>query len=180
MGTKYIWIGINVDEQLRSFRKRLDSLEEELDINKSDVTLPFHISLKMPFLLDENLVDDVVNDIVTYYQSLKSFQLSVKGIECYENIIWIRMQETNQINKISDDLNEMLLSQFGVELHEYDGDHVFHSTLFMNDDVGKCRRIYEALLEDYLPETLTAERFQLCLSDTGEPGNFHIIREIIV
>ena len=83
-------------------------------------------------------------------------------------------------NQISDDLNEMLLSHYGVELHEYDGDHIFHSTLFINDNAWKCRLIYEALSEDFLPKALTAERFQICLSDTGEPGSFHIIREIKV
>ena len=61
-----------------------------------------------------------------------------------------------------------------------DGDHIFHSTLFINDNAWKCRLIYEALSEDFLPKALTAERFQICLSDTGEPGSFHIIREIKV
>ena len=75
---------------------------------------------------------------------------------------------------------KMPFPYFSVALHEYDRDHAFHSTLFMDDNAGNCHRIYEALLSDYIPSTLTAERFQICLSDTGEPGSFRIIREIIV
>ena len=78
MGTKFIWIGIDVDEQLKYFHNRLDTLEKKFEINESSTTLPFHISLKMPFLLEENSVEDVVNSIVAYYQSLKSFQISIK------------------------------------------------------------------------------------------------------
>ena len=43
----FIWTGIDVDEQLAGIRDRVRQLEKEQGVTNSNLTLPFHISLKI-------------------------------------------------------------------------------------------------------------------------------------
>ena len=106
MKTITIWVGIGVDEQLQSIRNRRAELEKELGISNSNLTLPFHISLKMSFAVDRSKTDEVINAIEDYYRTLKPFQILVQGVEYHETIAWIRMAEYEALNRIHDDLNE--------------------------------------------------------------------------
>ena len=76
-----IWVGIGVDSQLRSIRERISKLEQELAIPNSNLTLPFHISLKMSFSVDRSKSNEVINAIEAYYRTVKPFQIPVQGIE---------------------------------------------------------------------------------------------------
>ena len=172
-----IWVGIGVDSQLRSIRERISKLEQELAIPNSNLTLPFHISLKMSFSVDRSKSNEVINAIETYYRTVKPFQIPVQGIEYHETIAWIRMAENETLNRIHDDLNEMLLDRFCVGLHEYDRDYLFHTTLFMDDDAYKVLRGYEAIRNEPLPKTLVANQFLIGSSETGALGTYHIISE---
>ena len=142
MKTITLWVGIGVDEQLQSIRNRIAELEKELGISNSNLTLPFHISLKMSFAVDRDKASEVINAIEAYYRTLKPFQISVYGIEYHETIAWIRMTENETLDRIHDDLNELLFDRFGIGLHEYDRDYLFHTTLFMDEDAEKVRRGY--------------------------------------
>ena len=180
MNTITLWVGIGVDEQLRSIRNRITELEKELDISNSNLTLPFHISLKMSFTVDRSKSKEVIEAIKAYYQTLKPFRIPVQGIECHETISWIRMAENETLNKIHDDLNKMLSDKFGVGLHEYDRDYIFHTTLFMDDDTGKVLRGYEGIRNENLPNVLIANRFLIGSSETGALGTYRIISETLV
>ncbi len=179
MNTITLWVGIGVDEQLQSIRNKIAALEKELDISNSNLTLPFHISLKMSFAVDRSKSNEVIEAIKAYYRTLKSFLIPVQGIEYHETISWIRMTENEALNQIHDDLNKMLFDQFGVGLHEYDRDYMFHTTLFMDDDAGKVLRGYEAIRNESLPDMLIAKQFLIGSSETGSLGTYRIISETI-
>ena len=177
MNTITIWVGIGVDDQLQSIRERVAELEQELSISNPNLTLPFHISLKMSFAVDRSKSDEVINAVETYYRTVKPFQIPVQGIEYHETIAWIRMSENETLNRIHDDLNEMLLERFGVGLHEYDRDYLFHATLFMDNDAYKVLRGYEAIRKEPFPKTLIANQFLIGSSETGALGTYHIVSE---
>ena len=175
-----IWVGIGVDEQLQSVRERIAAVEERLALPNSNLTLPLHISLKMSFAVEEGSEGDVMDVLESYFSSLNPFQIPVKGPEYLGTIAWVRMQDNPTLNTIHDELNEMLYTRFGVGLHEYDRDYMFHTTLFMDQDAEKVRAGYEAMLGEPLPDTLLAERFLIGASETGALGSFRVVREIFV
>ncbi len=174
----FIWTGIDVDAQLAGIREKARRLEREQGIINSNLTLPFHISLKMSFLVEKDRADAVTECLEQYYRSLSPFEIPVAGIEYHTTIAWIRMKENESLNRIHDSLNELLLSHFGVGLHEYDRDYLFHTTLAMDDDAALVRRMYEALKDEPLPAVLTAQHFLIGASESGALGTYKVIQRI--
>ena len=72
----------------------------------------------------------------------------------------------------------MLSERFGIGLHEYDLDFLFHTTLFMDSDAEKVRRGYEAIKNIPLPSVLRANRFLIGSSPEGKLGTFRTEKEI--
>ena len=176
----YIWIGINVDDQLSGIKEKAAKIDREAEFKNSCFTLPLHISLKISFPAESADFQSVIDDITDYYRSIKPFEISVKGFEKDRNIVWIRMVNNREIDKIHDDLNEMLLSKYKVGLHEYDLDYKFHTTLFMDDDEDKISKAYELIRDVRLPKSLNINRFLIGISDSGNLGTYSIYREIKV
>jgi 2'-5' RNA ligase len=176
----YIWIGIDVDGQLCEIKQKALEIDRDFNFENSCFTLPLHISLKMSFPMSGDNFQSVVYDIASYFESTAPFEISLKGIEAYENIVWIRMINNEEINKIHDDLNDMLLSKYGVGLHEYDLDYKFHTTLFMSDDEDKIKTAYEEIKDTSLPDTLKINRFLIGTSNSGKLGTYSVFKEITV
>ena len=178
METIVLWAGIGVDEQFQAVHARVAALEEELGIANANPQMPFHISLKMSFPIETDRMDEVVRCLEDYYRTLPSFPIPVKGVEYHETIAWIRMAENETLNRIHDELDKMLFERFGVELHEFDRDFIFHTTLFMDDDTEKVRKGYEAMLGEAIPAVLQPEFFMIGASEAGVLGTYRIIREV--
>ena len=51
----YIWVGINVEDQLREVRRAVDSVFEKIEISNVTCQLPLHISLKISFEIENSL-----------------------------------------------------------------------------------------------------------------------------
>ena len=174
----FIWTGINVDSQLPGLRQRIAELEERFRFSNSNLTLPFHISLKMSFPVEDTQAPAVIAALEAYLTSLPAFDIPVKGMEWHETIAWIRMRENEKLNRIHEELNTMLSERFGIGLHEYDLDFLFHTTLFMDSDAEKVRRGYEAIKNIPLPSVLRANRFLIGSSPEGKLGMFRTEKEI--
>ena len=174
----YIWVGIDVDDQLADIRGRVSVLEKELGIANSNLTLPFHISLKISFPLEGQAAQEAIEDLESYYRELSSFAIPVAGIEYHESICWIRMQENETLNHIHDKLNRRLLDRFGVGLHPYDEDYLFHTTLFMDEDAGKVYQAYKAVKDDPLPGVLYPSAYLIGASENGALGTYHVKKRI--
>ena len=170
----YLWTGIDVDEQVAPIRERVRQLESELGIVNSNLTLPFHISLKMSFEMNGARADEVTDALAAYYRGLSPFEIPVKGIEYHTTIAWIRMEENPTLNHIHEELNKLLSDRFGVGLHEYDRDFLFHMTLCMDEDAALVRRFYEALRDEPLPRVLKARRFLIGGSPSGALGSYRV------
>ena len=176
----YIWVGINVEEQLKEVRSAVDGVFEKIDISNVTCQLPLHISLKISFEIDNLLFDSVLNDIVAIYEAQKPFAINVKGIEKHENIMWIRMYSNEEIEALATKLNLMLKEKYNIPLHEYDLDFIFHTTLFMDDDAEKINIAHNLLGDLALPQTLMANRFVIGTSETGENGTYRVYKTIEV
>ena len=176
----YIWTGIDIDAQLAGVREKVRRLEREQKVKNSNLTLPFHISLKMSFPVEKDRTDAVTECLEQYYRSLSPFEIPVAGIEYHSTITWIRMKENESLNRIHDSLNELLLSRFGVGLHEYDRDYLFHTTLAMDNDAAMVRRMYEALKDEPLPAVLLAKHFLIGASENGALGTYKVTKRIVL
>ena len=176
----YIWTGIDVDEQLAGIRERVRQLEKEEGVKNSNLTLPFHISLKISFEMDEARAPEVIRTLETYYRKQKPFEIPVSGIEYHTAITWIRMRENETLDRLHDGLNELLQTRFGVPLHEYDRDYLFHTTLCLDEDAALVRRFYDKLKDVPLPAVLRAERFLIGASPAGALGTYRVVKEILL
>ena len=176
----FIWVGINVEEQLKETRMAVDGVFERIDISNVTCQLPLHISLKISFEIKNEVFDSVLNDIIDIYNAQKPFEIKVKGIEKHENIMWIRMYSNEDLEALATSLNVMLRDKYGVPLHEYDLDFIFHTTLFMDDDAEKINAAHNLLGDLKLPQTLTANTFVIGKSETGENGTYMVYKTVRV
>ena len=175
----YIWLGINVDEQLCEVRDRAYDVNRRLAFENFCYTLPFHISLKMSFQVENALFDKILADVESYYSTITPFEIDIKGIENESVIVWVRMCENKRLNKIHDDLNALLLDKYGVGLHEYDTDYKFHTTLFMDGDTSKIDAAFDMVKDTPLPQSITANRFIIGRSASGALGTYSVYKEIL-
>lgn len=174
----FVWVGINVEEQLKEVRSAVDGVFEKIEISNVTCQLPLHISLKISFEIENSLFSSVLEDITRVYEACEPFEISVKGIEKHENIEWIRMYSNDKIEALATALNGMLLEKYGVPLHEYDLDFIFHTTLFMDDDAQKINAAHSLLGDVYLPEHLVANTFVIGNSETGKNGTYRVYKTI--
>ena len=173
----YLWFGIDVDKYYTDIKKRVKEIEKEVSIDLGMV-LPYHISLKMSFLIDERIKNDVIDSLTDYFKNILPFDINSIKIEKYNNIIWVRMQNNDTIDNIHIDLNNMLLEKYNISLHEYDLDFLFHTTLFMDNDANKINKAYNMIKDITIPKTVKANKFLIGSSDSGQPGTYKIIKEI--
>lgn len=176
----YIWVGINVEEQLKEVRRAVDGVFEKIDISNVTCQLPLHISLKISFEIENSLFENVLNDIISVYDAQEPFEIKVKGIEKHENIEWIRMYSNENIEALATELNMMLKEKYGIPLHEYDLDFIFHTTLFMDDDKEKINTAHRLLGDVELPEALVANAFVIGTSETGKNGTYRVFKTVEV
>jgi 2'-5' RNA ligase len=174
----YIWVGIDVDSQLSEIKEKTMIAEKAIGFENSNFTLPLHVSLKISFNINEENVADVMRDIEAIYEKHGPFDIGVSGIELCENICWIMMKKSEELNALHDELNSVLLEKYSVPLHEYDTDYKFHTTLFMDGDLEKVRAGYISVGDCELPSTLLANRFVIGCSPTGALGSFKVVKVI--
>ena len=176
----FIWVGINVEEQLKETRMAVDRVFEKIDISNVTCQLPLHISLKISFEIENELFESILNDIISIYEAQKPFKIDVKGIEKHDNIMWIRMYSNKDLEALATYLNVMLKEKYSIPLHEYDLDFIFHTTLFMDGDKEKINTAHTLLGDLNLLEALVANTFVIGKSETGENGTYRVYKTVEV
>ena len=174
----YIWVAIDVNEQVSKLREVAENYMNEQGLSSTTFTLPFHISLKISFQIPDDKFEDAVSDIRDFYKSLKPFEIETKGIERAGSIVWITMQDSDELVDIHKKLDEMLFEKYGVLQHDFDKEFKFHaSVLALNDEVD-ILKAYDAIKDTDIPKTLNAERFIIGSSVEGLAGTYSVIEEV--
>lgn len=176
----YVWIGLNVSEFLPKFTSERKRLYDSLGFNNNLCSLPLHISLKMSFDINEEIKDEVIDLITEYAKNLNPMIITPKKIENNNGICWIIMEENKILNRIHNDLNSMLLNKYNVPLHEYDCDFLFHTTLFMHEDIELVNKAYLKIKDLDLPKELIPEEILVGVSADGSIGSYEIVRRIFI
>ncbi len=174
----YLWIGIDVEDDLEALKIKTRKIEREIGFAHSNFTLPLHISVKISFPIKEHLREAIIDDILAYYHTLSPFALTPTGIECEDTIVWVRYKQSAALDKIHDALNALLHDRYGVGLHEYDLDYKFHTTCFMDENVEKIQRAYALIKDEPLPASVMASRFVIGYSESGALGTYRILHTV--
>ncbi len=174
----HIFLGIDVDDSLAKIRREAELIDKSIGFKNSCFTLPLHISLKTSFRVDDSIFDNVIEDVVNYYLSIKPFKIEICKLEMYDNIIWVRMRRNKELDIAHDDLNKMLLDKYNICLHEYDLDYKYHTTLFMDNDTNKIKKAYALSDKMELPSEIIVNRLIIGVSEVGELGSYSVYKEI--
>lgn len=173
----YVWLGASVDEQLSSHKQKAFEAAKVLGNNVWNV-LPWHISLKISFEAD-GCFEEIVASVCDFYRKLSPVTLQVNELENAGNIVWIRYCENESLSKIKDGLNAMLKERFGVPLHEYDLDFIFHTTLTM-DSLEQNQAFYLRMKDLPLPESVVLTKFLVGYSPSESPESYCVVKTVDV
>lgn len=173
----YIWLAINVDEQLSHLRSDVKRVTDDLCVSNHALTLPLHISLRISFYVEDAIFEQVVDRIGAYYATLSPFAVETDKIELNVNIVWLKMIENRWLEKIHRDLVEIMLDEFAVPPHPFDSAFLFHTTLFMDGESGHAEAAYNCLQQTACPSILTVNRLVIGCSETGRAGDYRVYKE---
>ena len=172
----YVWLGIDVNEQLLELRRRGSILEDKIGCVNSVYTLPMHISLKISFEVTPYVFPEILSLVEDIYTSVSPFGVEPRGIECEEGIVWLRMNRSEALESLSTRLNGALLDKFGIPLHEYDTDFKFHSTLYIDSDSDRVEQFFREISAAPVPDVLMVKRLVVGTSPEGELGTYSVYR----
>lgn len=173
----FLWVAVDLDSQLTQIKNECVKIEKELGFSNSTHFLPMHISLKISFEIKREFFTPAVNLICDYLKSLKPFTVKTSTIEVENDIVWIKFISDDILNKIHSDLDKLLLQNFNVPLHPYDNCFIFHSTLFFGGNKLQTETAFRKIKNFSIPQNLTANKFVLGASDSGNPVTYSVIKQ---
>lgn len=176
----YIWLGIDLDNQLRQLKTLRDQTRTQLGMPVDNPNFPMHISLKISFQIPDNLVEQVVQDLCGYFTTLAPFDIHVDKFECHPNISWVLYKPCQPLMDISTHLNNFLLENYNVPLHEYDTDFKYHSTLFLDGTTEQIAQGFDVIKQYSLPQKVTANTFCIGMSPNGANYTYAVTHRIVV
>ena len=174
----FIWLGLDADDAFSRLKSRVFDFDLALGIDGSRDSFPFHVSFKISFEVPDGRFEEIADAVVGYYRTLHGFTLFPRAIEKEEGIVWVRYREEPYLSEIKQNLNRLLLDKFGIAMHPYDYDDLFHTTLYMDEDAEILARAFDAVKDTPLPTSVTADRFALGVSPTGDIGSYVICRTV--
>ena len=178
--TMHIWLGIDLDSQLQELKNLLAQIRTKTGMPLENPNFPMHTSLKISFQIPDQLVPQVVDELCNYFATQKPFQLQLDKPECHPNIAWMLYKPHPQLVEISNYLNNYLLANYNVPLHEYDTDFKYHTTLFIDGTTEQVATAYSMLQHFPFPQTLTANTFCIGFSESGANYTYQVTRRVVV
>jgi len=174
----FVWIGIDVNDAFAELRKKAVKIEKTLECEHSCYTLPMHISLKMSFAVQESREKEIENNILEFLGNQNAIEVVPSRIENAGNIVWVRYEQNERLCRIKDELNAMLGEKYGVVMHEYDSDYLFHTTVFMFDEQEKNAEAFRRLGGVELPNKIVLDKFVVGSSSDGKLGTYVVRKEV--
>lgn len=109
----YIWTGLvlpkNFEEKIRNICRNIN---KDFNVCEQSFSLPQHISLKTSFNI-ENYIE-VIEYMKELLKDIKSINIKVIGISKINGVIWLDIEENEQLREIHNTLNKKLWERFEV------------------------------------------------------------------
>ena len=152
------------------------------------LSLPPHISLKQPFGIAsltqlEQYMDQFARSIAPFEVTLTKLDIvpvSFQGTDY--GILWIDVQETDQLRRLHNRLNHELSQRFGPVPAEYDGDaYHFHMTIMLGGQpIEIYRRFYSELDTPNLNHSFTVRELAMFVyNEPLGPDNVYLCYKIL-
>ena len=119
-------VGI-IDENINEEIKEICLKEnEDLHLSERFFNFPLHISLKRTFQTD--CYDDVKKDLDELLN--KEIYCGKTYLVKNKDMLWLRVDHEKEILKLHNDIDELLLNKYGIEIDTFDKNYVPHITIF--------------------------------------------------
>ena len=82
----FVWIGINVLDELQNVQAAGKLIEKEVRTKFSFFNFPLHISLKISFEISGDVFGAVLKDISDIFENTAPFDVKPQEIEAFDNI----------------------------------------------------------------------------------------------
>lgn len=174
----FIWTAIDVDEQLVAIKREAKRIEDVIDFQDSNITLPMHISLKISCAIPDEEYDEVAQHIKELLKAVPKFEINVNRVELHETIAWIAMEDNEYLERLHRGLDKLFLEKYQIPPHKFDLDFKFHTTLFLDGNGEKVKEAFLMIKDIELPATLTANKFVIGISPEGKVGTYKVVEEI--
>ena len=179
----YIWTGLIFDKDNESnIRKICEEENKKYKLNEDSFTLPQHISLKISFYAKE--YEEVIDYIKSILANQSKIKVKIIGISKINNgVIWLDVEENQELRKIHNLLNERLKEKYSVQLANFDGNNFkFHSTLFQDKNI--CNE-HEALIKELtekigFPFEIEMGEINFGTAEVCEVGRFKVVDRLIL
>lgn len=174
----FIWTAVDVNDQLIELRNMVKEIEKDVHFGQSDLTLPMHISLIISKEIPNEKYDDVIRDMRKILGSCNAFSVNVKGIELHETISWLAMEPNEQLEKLHEQLCRLFSEKYGIQLHKFDTEFRYHSTLLLDNDEKAVKEAFLKIMDTPVPSEIRATRFVIGGSETGAIGSYRVFETI--
>ena len=154
----FIWVGCDINPKFTEYREKVKELNADLKLSEYAFKFPQHISLKITFEMEEDIAKHCIKDIIELLKSAKPFVTKVQGLELHDNILWLRMEENEQLKFLHDELDQIAIS-YAVKQHAFDKQYIFHSTVIMDDNREKLAVMLDRLKDIPYAEELKINTF---------------------
>jgi len=179
----YLCIALLVDYKVNNYvREIVYNLSENQGVGIEPSLLPQHVSLKQTFEVDS--IKEVDRFFEDFAASVKTFEVEFSKIDLIKmgagekttEILWLDVEESNELRVIHNRLNDEMAKQVNVPATGFDGDRFhFHSTIAYgyNGEVD-----FESVKEEWEPLTpelrFEAKEIALFYSPDAQcvPGRF--------
>ncbi len=177
----YIWIGLVLSKEDNDFiRSICKEINKNYNLDEASFTLPQHVSLKSSFYIDN--YNEVVDYIKKLLSNISPFRINITGISKINNsVIWLDIEETQELRNIHNMLNDELLKKFNIPLIKHDGDIFrFHSTLFLDENISNEHdELVKELLDRFkLPIEFDINEINIGISPVEEVDAFKVYDKI--
>ena len=153
-----IWVGCDINSKFFEYREKVKELNAEINASESALNFPQHISLKITFEMEDEIAKHCIKDIIELLKSAKSFTAKTEGLEVHDGVLWLKIQECDELKFLHDELDQIAIS-YAVKQHPFDKEFIFHSTVIMDGDREKLCKMYEKLKDIPYPEELKINTF---------------------
>lgn len=170
----YIWIAIDVDDQLSLIKQEAKRIEQVVGFLESNITLPMHISLKISCPIPNEKYEEALGDIKALLQEVPRFEIQTKRIELHDTIAWIQMEHNEYLEQLHADIDRLFFEKYHVPPHKFDLDFKFHSTLFLDSDAEKVKQAFLMIKDFPLPTTFIVDQFVVGTSPEGKIGTYKV------
>ena len=176
----FVWVAVDTEKQLCKIKENALYACRDLCLEKYVPNLPFHVSLKISFFIEDEKAEEVISFLKNYFSKQNAFEITPIGFKCENGIIWIEMLKSPTLCKLHEELDDLLLKTFNVLPHEFDLQFKFHTTLFYGAPTDKLQTAIDKLLNVKLPNKIWVDTFIIGTSKTGEAGTYGILDTIKV